>query len=82
MTRLASSRPLTALALTLFCGASMLSAFADDPTPAPAPAEHGGHHRNPAFAGCKKQADDQKMARGDARKEFIKNCMKTAPAAS
>jgi hypothetical protein len=67
----------SAILLVLFCaGTSGLagSAFGDDPA-APAPAN--GRH-NPAFIACKKQADDQKIARGDARRDFIKNCMKTA----
>lgn len=64
-------------------------AAADDAPPAnsapPADAPNGRHH-NPAWAACKKQADDQKIAPGDAHKEFMKNCIKsaksTAPAAS
>ena len=54
------------------------TAFGEDPTPSPAPANA---RHNPAFLACKKQADDQKIARGDARRDFIKNCMKSAPAA-
>jgi psiF repeat len=64
-------------------------AVADDappPSSAPPADEPSGRHHNPAWAGCKKQADDQKLAPGDARKEFMKNCVKsaksTAPAAS
>jgi hypothetical protein len=64
-------------------------AAADDAPPAnpapPADAPNGRHH-NPAWAACKKQADDQKIAPGDAHKEFMKNCINsaksTAPAAS
>jgi hypothetical protein len=62
-------------------------AAADDAPPAnsapPTDAPHGRHH-NPAWAACKKQADDQKIAAGDARKEFMKTCINnsTAPAAS
>jgi hypothetical protein len=64
-------------------------AAADDAPPAnsapPTDAPNGRHH-NPAWAVCKKQADDQKIAPGDAHKEFMKNCMNsaksTAPAAS
>jgi hypothetical protein len=48
----------------------------DNPPPAnPAP---GGRHNNPAWAACKKQADDQKLAPGDSRHEFMKTCMKSA----
>jgi hypothetical protein len=68
----------SAILLVLFCAGTIglaSSALGDDPAP-PAPAS--GRH-NPALAACKKQADDQKMARGDARREFIKNCMKSAP---
>jgi len=63
------------------------SAAADDtpPTNPPADAPNGRHH-NPAWAACKKQADDQKIARGDAHKEFMRNCIAaskgTAPATS
>jgi hypothetical protein len=64
-------------------------AAADDAPPAnsapPTDAPNDRHH-NPAWAACKKQADDQKIAPGDARKEFMKNCINsaksTAPAAS
>ena len=64
--------------------------FADDaPPPAnsapPADGQNGRHH-NPAWAACKKQADDQKLEPGDARKEFMTHCLKSskdsAPAAS
>ena len=51
-----------------------------DAAKAPSPSPAKAHH-NPAFAACKKQADDQKLARGEARRDFIKNCMKAAPAA-
>ena len=64
-------------------------AAADEAPPAnsapPTDAANGRHH-NPACAACKKQADDQKIAPGDAHKEFMKNCIKNAkstpPAAS
>jgi hypothetical protein len=58
------------------------AALADEP-PSPSTPEPGsgaGRHHNPAFAACKKQADDQKIAAGDARRDFMKNCMKSAPA--
>jgi psiF repeat len=64
-------------------------AAADDAPPAnsaPPTDTPNGRHHNPAWAACKKQADDQKIAPGDARKEFMKNCINsaksTAPAAS
>jgi hypothetical protein len=64
-------------------------AVADDAPPAksapPTDAPNGRHH-NPAWAACKQKADDQKIAPGDAHKEFMKNCINsaksTAPAAS
>jgi hypothetical protein len=30
---------------------------------------------------CRKQADDQKLPRGDARREFMHNCIKSAQTA-
>lgn len=48
-----------------------------DDTPPPASPAAGGRHNNPAWAACKKQADDQKMERGDARRQFMKNCVKS-----
>jgi psiF repeat len=49
-----------------------------DDTPPPANPAPGGRHNNPAWATCKKQADDQKLQPGDARKDFMKNCLKSA----
>ncbi len=74
---------LPAVALTVAaCGGIGFSsvAAADDPPPAStAPGnEAGGRHHNPAFAACKKQADDQKLEPGDARRDFIKGCIKSA----
>jgi len=75
-------------------GAFAAAPMAEDPPAPPATAPGadapGGRHHNPAWAACKKQADDQKMQPGDARRGFMKNCMKsaaptapsTAPAAS
>jgi hypothetical protein len=68
-------RAVAIAALTIAAGSIALG----DDTPPPAnPAPGGGRHNNPAWAGCKKQADDQKLAPGDARREFMKNCMKSA----
>ncbi len=56
-------------------------AFADDPTPpAPAPGAeaHGGRHHNPAWAACRQKADDQKLERGEARRAFMQDCLKSA----
>jgi hypothetical protein len=68
-------RAVAIAALTIGAGSIALG----DDTPPPAnPAPGGGRHNNPAWAACKKQADDQKMEPGDARHEFMKNCMKSA----
>jgi hypothetical protein len=78
---------LPALALVLFTGATMqvsAVAAADEPPPpptTPSPDNGAGRRHNPAFAACKKQADDQKLAAGEARRNFVKNCMKSAQAA-
>ena len=73
---------LAALALTLStCGAIAVSgpASADDaPPPAAAPGDGAHRHHDPAWAACKKQADDQKLQPGDARREFMKTCLKSA----
>ena len=54
-------------------------AFGDDtPPPADNPPHGGRHNNDPAWAACKKQADDQKLQPGDARHEFMKTCMKSA----
>jgi hypothetical protein len=71
-------------ALGLGCFGVSGAAFADDAPPASAPADQGGphgRHHNPAWEACRKQADDQKLAQGDARHEFMKNCMKSSNAA-
>jgi hypothetical protein len=69
-------------ALVMSCGTLGLNiAAADDAPPAnstpPADAPNGRHH-NPAWAACKQQADDQKIAPGDAHKEFMKKCIGSA----
>jgi psiF repeat len=53
-------------------------ALADDPPPAENPQPHGDRRHDPAWAACKKQADDQKLQPGDARRDFMKTCMKSA----
>ncbi len=53
-------------------------AFADDAPPSDNPPPGGRHHHDPAWAACKKQADDQKLEPGDARRDFMKTCMKSA----
>jgi hypothetical protein len=84
---LKSIAPLSTLALALLAGSTIgysVAARADDPPPPPsAPGADGGkHHHNPAYAACKKQADDQKLEQGDARRDFMKNCMKSAAPAA
>jgi hypothetical protein len=73
---------LPTLVLAAFAsGGAAFSAAADDtppPSTAPGP-DAGGRHHNPAWAACKKQADDQKLQAGDARRNFMKDCMKSAP---
>lgn len=89
MKKLATMIPAVALSFLTFGISGLNIAAADDAPPAnsapPADTPNGRHH-NPAWAACKQQADDQKIAPGDARKEFMKNCIKsaksTAPAAS
>jgi len=79
---------LPALSLFLLTGATIgvsAVAIADEPPPpstAPSPDNGAGRRHNPALAACKKQADDQKLAAGDARRDFVKNCIKSARAAS
>jgi hypothetical protein len=66
-----------AVAIASLSVAAGSMALGDD-TPAPANPAPGGRHNNPAWAACKKQADDQKLQPGDARREFMKTCMKSA----
>jgi hypothetical protein len=67
----------------LTMGSIVVSAvtYGDDEPSDSAPAE-GGRHHNPAWAACKKQADDQKLAPGEARHEFMRNCLKAAKASA
>src|SRR3984885_2596591 len=68
---------LRAVAVTALMLGTADIALGDD-TPATANPAPGGRHNNPAWAACKKQADDQKLQPGDARKDFMKNCLKSA----
>jgi len=53
-----------------------------DQTPAGTDGPGRRHDHDPAWEACKKQADNQKLERGDARRDFMKNCVKSAhPAA-
>jgi hypothetical protein len=70
---------LSALAMgSLGLPAAAVANDAPPPNSAPGDSATGGRHHNPAWAACKKQADDQKLDPGDARRDFMKNCMKTA----
>jgi hypothetical protein len=78
---------LPTLALTLSIGGAMglsgVAAADDTPPPATQPGnDASGRHHDPAWAACKKQADDQKLERGDARRAFMKNCVKSAHASA
>jgi Spy/CpxP family protein refolding chaperone len=75
------------LALALAAGGaisfSSMAAADDAPPPAAAPGnDGGGRHHDPAWAGCKKKADDQKLQPGDARRDFMKSCVKDARSAA
>jgi hypothetical protein len=76
---------LPALGFTLLTGGTIglsgIAAADDNPPPAAQPGnEASGRHHDPAWAGCKKQADDKKLEPGDARKEFMRSCVKAAHA--
>jgi hypothetical protein len=81
--RIAALLPSMALVL---CAGAALSGFAaadETPPPAAAPGNNASdRHHDPAWAACKKQADDQKLQPGDARRDFMKNCVKSAHAAA
>ncbi len=68
---------------TLTMGSIVVSAvtYGDDAPGASRPGE-GPRHRNPAWAACKKQADDQKLEHGDARRDFMKGCLKSGKSAA
>jgi len=89
MTRLQCNARLRALFFSTLAIGSLglnVAAVADDaPPPASAPsadtspdAPQGRHHNDPAWRACKKQADDQNLAPGDARRDFMKSCMRSA----
>ncbi|MGA2344121.1 MAG: PsiF family protein, partial [Steroidobacteraceae bacterium] len=81
---------ISAFVLIAMASLGSAAALADDtPPPSSAPGTEApkGHHHNAAWQACKKQADDQNIAAGDARHEFMKSCLKSAkdaapPAAS
>jgi hypothetical protein len=72
-----------ALALSALAMASSSVAAPDDETPPPnsapgADVPRNGPHHNPAWQACNKQADDQNINAKDARREFMRSCMKSA----
>jgi len=78
-----------ALALVLSAGGTIgfsgIAAADDAPPPATAPGNDGPgrhHDHDPAWAACKKKADDQKLQPGDARRDFMKGCVKDARSAT
>ena len=78
-----SKRFISLLPALILLNAGMIGivcpAAADEPPPSGAPANDGtGRRHNPAWAACKKQADDQKLTPGDARRDFMKNCLNSA----
>ena len=88
MKKLTAMMPALAISALALGTLGLSIAAADDAPPAsspPADAPNGRHH-NPAWAACRKQADEQKIARGDAHRDFMKKCISsaksTAPAAS
>ena len=75
------SHPITALcaALALAIAASAAADQSPPTTNPPAPGSPGDGPRGvnrQQWQACHKQADDQKLARGEARREFMRNCMK------
>jgi hypothetical protein len=77
-----------ALALSALAMASLSAAAApgdDTPPPNSAPgadAPRNGPHHDAAWQACNKQADDQNISARDARREFMRSCMKAAKEAS
>ena len=54
----------------------------DTPPPADNPPHGHRHDNDPAWAACKKQADEQKVGPGEARHDFMRTCMKSAKAST
>jgi hypothetical protein len=77
---------LPSMTLVLFTGGAAFGGFAaadEAPPPAAAPGnDAAARHHDPAWAACKKQADEQKLQPGDARHDFMKNCLKSAHASA
>lgn len=73
-----TSKLLRAVVLAALGLCSAVVAFGDDTPPSDNPPPGGRHHHDPAWTACKKQADDQKLEAGDARRDFMKTCVKSA----
>jgi hypothetical protein len=66
-----------ALALVIELAAGSVASAQSPPTPnAPGTGPHGANRAQ--WEACRKQADDQKLARGEARREFMRNCVKNS----
>jgi hypothetical protein len=74
--------PVAALCVVSALAAAGIAAADPSPaTPTPPPSGPGSAPRDAnrvQWQACHKQADDQKLARGEARREFMKNCMKAS----
>jgi hypothetical protein len=68
--------PVAALCAALaFATAGVVAADQTVPAPnPPADAPRGANRQQ--WQACHKQADEQKLPRGEARREFMRNCMK------
>ena len=77
-----------ALALSALAVASSSVSAAPDDTPPPANSSPGadaprnGPHHDAAWQACNKQADDQNIETKDARREFMRSCMRSAKEAA
>jgi hypothetical protein len=61
--------------------ASALAAAEEGTSPPNPPADSPHSANRQQWQVCRKQADDQKLPRGDARREFMRNCIKSAQTA-
>jgi hypothetical protein len=71
------SHPIIALCAALILATADLAAADQSPPGAaqPTPSAPRGANRE-QWQACHKQADEQKLAHGEARREFMRNCMK------
>jgi invasion protein IalB len=69
---------LAAIAALTASAVAIAEEGASQPNP-PADSSHSGNRQQ--WQACRKQADDQKLPRGDARREFMHNCIKSAQTA-